>query len=79
MKLLFYFIVFKSKNWENAFYMLLFMGFAIFFYKMMKWNVAIRRNKKMDEISTKGSIIKNWIMVITCLFCAFIQLLRLIF
>lgn len=73
------FISLISKAWENFFYMLIFIGLAIVLYKLMKWNTAVRKSKKMDEVTTKGNIIRNWMMIICLIFCAFVCFLRFIF
>lgn len=68
-----------SQGWENFLYMIFFIGLAILLYKLMKWNVGVRESKNMDEISTKGSVIKNWIMIVCLILCAFVCFLKLVF
>lgn len=45
----------------------------------MKWNISVRREKEMDEVSTKGNIIKYWMMILCLIICALICFLKLIF
>jgi hypothetical protein len=59
--------------------MLFFVSIAIASYKLMKWNISVRREKEMDEVSTKGNIIKYWIMIVCFIICAFICFFKLIF
>jgi len=77
--MLFSILVFQSKNWENFFYMCFFLFFALLFYILKNLNVSVRREKKFEEITTKGNIIRYWILIIVCLFGSFICLIKLIF
>jgi len=72
-------IVFKSKNWENFSYLIFFIAIAFILYRLMKLDVKIRREKDMSEISTKGGIVKSWMLIIAAIFGAIISFLRLIF
>ena len=59
--------------------MLFFIFISIALYKLMKWNISVRKEKEMDEVSTKGNIIKYWIMIVCFIICAFICFFKLIF
>lgn len=45
---------------EDFYYLIFFIVLAYGLYKLKNWNTIIRREKKLEEVTTKGHIINNY-------------------
>lgn len=44
---------------EDFYYLIFFIVLAYGLYKLKNWNTIIRREKKLEEVTTKGHIINS--------------------